>query len=89
VRIELDAEHEPWTDTCYDEVLTRVNASPAVAALATLTPDQRAVVLLRDVADLSIADTASVLGKKPGAIKTTHRRALAALASRVNGEALR
>jgi RNA polymerase sigma-70 factor (ECF subfamily) len=89
VRIELDAEHEPWTDTCYDEVLTRVNASPAVAALATLTADQRAVVLLRDVADLSVADTAAVLGKKPGAIKTTHRRALAALASRVNGEALR
>ena len=89
VNIELDDEHEPWIDDCYDEVLSRIHASPAVAALASLTPDQRAVVLLRDVADLSVADTAAVLGKKAGAIKTTHRRALAALARRVDGEALR
>ena len=62
---------------------------PRYAALETLTSDQRAVVLLRDVADLSVADTAAVLGKKPGAIKTTHRRALAALANRVSGESVR
>jgi RNA polymerase sigma-70 factor (ECF subfamily) len=87
--VSLDEEHEPWTDDCYEEVLSRISASPAIQALATLTPDQRAVVLLRDVADLSVADTALVLGKKPGAVKTTHRRALAALASRVSGESVR
>ena len=68
---------------------SRLSALPAVRALATLTPDQRAVVLLRDIADLSVADTAHVLGKKPGSVKTTHRRALAALARRVSGEAVR
>ena len=68
---------------------TESSASPAVRALEALTPDQRSVVLLRDVADLSVADTAHVLGKKAGAVKTTHRRALAALASRVTGEAVR
>ena len=47
------------------------------------------VVLLRNVADLSVADTAHVLGKKPGAVKTIHRRALAALASSVSDEAVR
>ena len=87
--IVLDDEHEPWADDCYDEMLSRISASPAIAALATLTPDQRAVVLLRDVADLSVADTAHVLGKKPGAVKTAHRRALAALASRVSGKDVR
>jgi RNA polymerase sigma factor (sigma-70 family) len=51
----------------------------ARAALALLTEDQRAVVLLRIIADLSVADTAAVLGKQPGAIKTLQRRALAAL----------
>jgi RNA polymerase sigma-70 factor (ECF subfamily) len=87
--VTLDITHEPATDDCYDELLSRISASPAVRALETLTADQRSVVLLRDVADLSVADTAAVLGKKPGAIKTTHRRALAALASRVSGESVR
>jgi len=87
--VAFDAQHEPCADDCYDEVLNRISASPAVRALETLTPDQRSVVLLRDVADLSVADTAHVLGKKPGAVKTTHRRALAALSSRVTGEAVR
>jgi RNA polymerase sigma factor (sigma-70 family) len=87
--VTLDLTHEPTTDDCYDELLSRISASPAVRALESLTADQRAVVLLRDVADLSVADTAAVLGKKPGAVKTTHRRALAALASRVTGESVR
>jgi RNA polymerase sigma-70 factor (ECF subfamily) len=87
--VTLDLTHEPATDDTYDELINRISASPAVRALETLTPDQRSVVLLRDVADLSVADTAAVLGKKPGAVKTTHRRALAALASRVTGESVR
>ncbi len=87
--VVIDLTHEPATDDCYDELLNRMSASPAVRALEALTPDQRSVVLLRDVADLSVADTAAVLGKKAGAVKTAHRRALAALASRVTGEAVR
>jgi RNA polymerase sigma factor (sigma-70 family) len=87
--VTFDVQHEPCSDDCYDEVINRISASPAVRALETLTADQRSVVLLRDVADLSVADTAHVLGKKPGAVKTTHRRALAALSSRVTGEAVR
>jgi RNA polymerase sigma-70 factor (ECF subfamily) len=87
--VAFDVHHEPSADDCYDEMLNRVSASPAVRALESLTSDQRSVVLLRDVADLSVADTAAVLGKKTGAVKTTHRRALAALASRVSGEAVR
>jgi RNA polymerase sigma factor (sigma-70 family) len=51
----------------------------ARAALARLTRDQREVVLLRVIADLSVADTAAVMGKQPGAVKTLQRRALAAL----------
>jgi RNA polymerase sigma-70 factor (ECF subfamily) len=51
----------------------------ATAALAQLTPEQREVILLRVVADLSVADAAAVMGKQPGAIKTLQRRALAAL----------
>src|SRR5207244_3361731 len=37
-----------------------------VAALATLTPDQREVIVLRFVADLPIEDVARITGRKPG-----------------------
>ena len=87
--VRLDVAHEPTTDDSYDEVLSRLSATPALRALETLTTKQRAVVLLRDVADLPVADTAAVLGMQPGAIKATHRRALAALANRVNAESVR
>ena len=47
--------------------------------LAVLSPDQRDVVLLRIVADLSVEDVARLLGKREGAIKALQHRALASL----------
>ena len=55
--------------------------------LAGLAPDQRDVVLLRIVADLSIEDTAAALGKRPGAVKSLQHRALAALRRRLEQDA--
>jgi RNA polymerase sigma-70 factor (ECF subfamily) len=62
-----------------DEATTRVDAADATRALEGLTDDQREVILLRVIADLSVADAADILGKQPGAIKTLQRRALASL----------
>src|SRR5438270_3276268 len=47
--------------------------------LQTLSPDQREVLLLRVVADLSLEQTAMVLGKRVGAVKALQHRALATL----------
>lgn len=47
--------------------------------LGVLSPDQRDVLLLRVVADLSLEDTAIALGKRRGAIKSLQHRALATL----------
>jgi RNA polymerase sigma-70 factor (ECF subfamily) len=47
--------------------------------LGVLSPDQRDVVLLRIVADLSVEDVARLLGKREGAVKALQHRALAAL----------
>ena len=51
--------------------------------LAELPPDQRDVVLLRVLADMSIDDTAAALGKRPGAVKSLQHRAMAALRRRL------
>lgn len=47
--------------------------------LAVLSPDQRDVVLLRIVADLSVEEVARMLGKRQGAVKALQHRALATL----------
>jgi RNA polymerase sigma factor (sigma-70 family) len=77
---------EASADDSFDRVLDQLDAAPAVRALAGLTPEQREAVLLRSVVGLSVADTASVLEKSPGAVKTLHRRALASLARAVSHE---
>ena len=46
------------------------------AALATLTPDQREVVVMRFVADLSLEDVARITHRKVGAVKALQHRAL-------------
>jgi RNA polymerase sigma factor (sigma-70 family) len=47
--------------------------------LAALSPEQREVILLRVVADLSLEQTAQVVGKRVGAVKALQHRALASL----------
>jgi len=51
-----------------------------LAALARLTPEQREIVVLRFVADLSLDDVAKVTKRSIGAVKTMQHRALAQLA---------
>jgi RNA polymerase sigma factor (sigma-70 family) len=51
----------------------------ALALLHRLTEDQREVLALRVVADLSLEDTAVALGRSVGAVKSLQHRALEAL----------
>lgn len=48
-------------------------------ALEALTPAQRAVLLLRDVFDYSVSETADALGMSEANVKTTHHRARKAM----------
>lgn len=68
------------------EALASIGTGWALTALGKLSPDQRAVVLLRVLADLSVEQTAAVLGKSLGAIKSLQRRGLAALARNLQRE---
>lgn len=63
-----------------EEAAARLGEGWALRVLDVLTDDQRSVLLLRVLADLSVEDVARLLGKRPGAVKTLQRRALASLA---------
>ena len=56
-------------------------AHTVLAALATLAPRQRAVVVLRHFLDLDIAETARVLGCTTGTVKSQNAKALDRLRS--------
>ena len=57
-----------------------------LAALAGLTDDQREVVVLRFVADLSLEAVATLTGRSVGAVKSLQHRGLAQLAQAVSPE---
>jgi RNA polymerase sigma-70 factor, ECF subfamily len=69
-----------------DEAAARLGDEWALRLLAALTADQRAVLLLRVLADLSVHEVASILGKRPGAVKALQRRGLASLARVLQGQ---
>lgn len=69
-----------------DDVLGRAAADDLAVHLDRLTPDQREVVTLRLLADLSLEQTARVMGKRVGTVKSLQRRALDALRRSLDSE---
>jgi RNA polymerase sigma-70 factor (ECF subfamily) len=69
-----------------EEALADLGRQWIVGALAELSLNQRTVLLLRVLADLSVAEVAQVLGKSQGAVKMLQRRALLRLAKRIERE---
>ena len=59
-----------------EEALNGIDTARVQAAIAELPPDQRAVLLLRIIGDLTIEQIAEAVGKRPGAVKALQRRAL-------------
>ncbi|WP_334172217.1 RNA polymerase sigma factor [Sinomonas sp.] len=66
------------------EALVRTGQTDAHLLIGALKPEQRDVLMLRIVGELSIEDVASVLGKTPGAVKQLQRRGLKALREMVS-----
>lgn len=62
-----------------DEVLWRLARERVESRCAQLAPDQRDVLLLRILGDLTVEQVAAVLNKTPGAVKALQRRGLEAL----------
>jgi RNA polymerase sigma-70 factor (ECF subfamily) len=72
-------EPEEPADDAAEEALAHIGTERVQSILAALSEDQRAVLLLRFVADMSVEDVAKAVGKRPGAVKALQRRGLAAV----------
>jgi RNA polymerase sigma-70 factor (sigma-E family) len=94
VSVVLDQAKKPWRrEHAVDEPVDQLLGDAAgtvddrllvVEALNQLPPRQRACVVLRYYADLSIEDTAAVLDIGTGAVKSQSSRGLAALRQLLN-----
>jgi RNA polymerase sigma-70 factor (ECF subfamily) len=62
-----------------DRAVENESTAGILALLATLSPDQRDVLLLRVIADLTVEQVARALGKRTGAVKALQRRGLDSL----------
>ncbi|MFF2676241.1 RNA polymerase sigma factor [Arthrobacter koreensis] len=83
------APYDPQLDTrSSDSAEDTVLHSGLVAAqmLDGLTPGQREVLLLRIVADLSLEESAEIMGKTVNTVKQLQRRALLALREQIAGK---
>lgn len=78
VPLEADTDRPALGDVEV-EALGRLGDERLRERLARLAPDQRTVLLLRLVADLTVAQVAESLGKSEGAVKALQRRGLASL----------
>jgi RNA polymerase sigma factor (sigma-70 family) len=62
-----------------DEAIAGLTAARVRQLVGRLSPEQQDVLLLRLFGDLATEDVASIVGKRPGAVKALLRRGLASL----------
>lgn len=80
--------YETWHDerttaSTEDEAVDRLGTAEVRALLEELPADQRDVLLMRVVGDLSLEQTAAAIGRSTGAVKQLQRRGLLALRARL------
>jgi len=74
------------SDNVEADVAERLATADLMGHLDELTDDQRDVVVLRIVSDLTIDTIAEILGKSPGAVKALQRRAFRMIARKLGSE---
>ena len=79
----LDNDRAPTTPAAEDEALGRLATERTAELLAELTPDQRDVLALRLIGQMSVQEVATALEKPTGAVKALQRRAMATLRRRM------
>lgn len=86
--VERDDLERPSTADVEAAAMARLERERVSELLERLTADQRDVIELRIIGDLSLEQTAETLGKPVGAVKSLQHRALAALGRILSAEAV-
>jgi len=80
IHVEWDDDADPRRSASAEhEAIGNLADASARAVLDGLPPDQRDVMVLRIIGDLTVEQVAEIVGKRPGAVKALQRRALGSL----------
>jgi len=79
ITTELEPELGGEAGDVEQEALDSLSTEEVTRLLELLTDEQKEVIVLRTLADLSLEQTADVMGKRVGSIKALQRRAIARL----------
>ena len=80
VQVEWDDDADPRRSmSAEQEAIGNLSDASVRALLDGLPPDQRDVMVLRIIGDLTVEQVAEIVGKRPGAVKALQRRALGSL----------
>ena len=85
--VTLEHDQTPTSAAAEDEALGRLATESTTQLFAELTPDQRDVLALRLIGQMTVQEVATVLGKPAGAVKALQRRALATLRRKMGVQA--
>ncbi len=77
--VVFDHDYPVFGGDVETEAIVHLDEAFVTSLLARLSPDQRDVILLRVIGELSISQTAAVLDKSYEAVKALQRRAIASL----------
>ena len=79
-QVPYEPQDDPRTaSSAESDALDSLGEERVQELLGDLSPDQRDVLVLRIVGDLTVEQVGEVVGKKPGAVKALQRRGLATL----------
>ncbi|WP_328982121.1 RNA polymerase sigma factor [Streptomyces mirabilis] len=84
--LENDLLELPGTHSTHDQALESLSTERALELVARLPRDQAEAVLLRVVVGLDGPAAARVLGKRPGAVRTSAHRGLKRLAQQLGAD---
>ncbi|HEX6219668.1 MAG TPA: RNA polymerase sigma factor [Acidimicrobiia bacterium] len=79
VTAELDEVDKEAAGDAEEEAIDRLSTEEVTAMLDLLTDEQKEVIVLRTLADMSLEQTARVMGKRVGSVKALQRRGIARL----------
>ncbi|MEU6416105.1 RNA polymerase sigma factor [Streptomyces spiralis] len=85
--LEQDVLDLPGPQNTYEQALESLSTERALELVRSLPRDQAEAVLLRVVAGLDGPSAARVLGKRPGAVRTSAHRGLRRLAAQIGAPA--
>lgn len=85
---DIEPLDRPASDDTFAAALEDISTGAALALIASLSPEQAEIIVLRVVVGMDATEVARIVGKTPGAVRVAAHRGLRSLSARLAGTAV-